>query len=115
MLERLEDSFVSHFETGEAGTIENARKYLCEQETQECVGDPKQRLAERLAQQERERLAEQKKKGREVKGAKPEGEAVEKQAAVWTDMGVGCCGGWDDDKGYLLRGTCMPYNPSIDP
>ena len=31
MLERLEDSLVAHFETGEAGAIDDARKYLCEQ------------------------------------------------------------------------------------
>jgi hypothetical protein len=53
MIERLEESFIAHFETGEAGAVENSRQYLCEHETQECVGDPKQRLAERLAQQVR--------------------------------------------------------------
>jgi hypothetical protein len=97
MLEKLEESIVDSIETGEAGPIENARKFLCEEQTDECVGDVKARLAERLAAKEKQRLAKQAVEGREVKGGKPR---KAKQVANWTDMGTGCCGDWDDTKGY---------------
>ena len=97
MLEKLEEPIVERIETGEAGAIENARTFLCEEQTDECVGDVKARLAERLAAQEKQRLAKQAVEGREVKGGKPR---KVKQVANWTDMGAGCCGDWDDKKGY---------------
>ncbi len=97
MLERLEESIVDSIETGETGPIANARTFLCEEQTDECVGDVKARLAARLAAQEKQRLAKQAVEGREVKGGKPR---KAKQSANWTDMGPGCCGDWDKEKGY---------------
>ena len=51
--ERLEESLIDHIETGEAGAIENARSYLCEQETKECVGNAREHLVERHAEEVR--------------------------------------------------------------
>ena len=97
ILEQIEEAVLDHVETGAAGPIRNARTFLCEEQTQECVGNVKARLAERLAAEEKQRLAKQAVEGREVKGGKP---SKPKQAANWTDMGAGCCGDWDDKKGY---------------
>ena len=51
--ERLEESLIDHIETGEAGPIENARSYLCEQESKECVGNAREHLVERHAEEVR--------------------------------------------------------------
>ena len=113
VLEQIEESLVDHIETGEAGPIENARTYLCEELTQECVGDVKKRLAERLAAEEKERLAKQAKEGRDVKGADPSASDKKQQPANWTDMGPGCCNGWDEGKGYPCAHPLKHTRPSM--
>ena len=63
--------------------------WLCEQQTQECVGDPKERLRRRHEEDERRR-AHRKKKAPKAKTSTPNRPKI---GPAWDLLGFGCCNG----------------------
>ena len=85
LIEQVETSLVQRLQgEGDVEPIASARSFLCELETQECVGDPKERL--RLRHEQEERSRQGKKKRRTARNdVSP--------SHIWEQLGSGCCRG----------------------